>query len=215
MSKSVEAHYKGQIVSARDLPTGCQQQCSLVVPTVRATISDRTERQAPQKKPTKRPEREGRSGQPAPRSAFPARCGDRRPAADDPDPAPATAPDGGHRWPGHRLRDHPLPPRRGSPCPLHRIHIRLSHPVESRWLPHHLGCGPRCEAGAKSKQAILSVTLHHHPQGQRCICRERDTERVLQCQVLRCQERTRRNFVIDQGQGASPRQWSARRRPPP
>jgi hypothetical protein len=36
MSKSVEAHYKGQIVSARDLPAGCQQQCSLVVPTVRA-----------------------------------------------------------------------------------------------------------------------------------------------------------------------------------
>ena len=36
MSKSVGAHYKGQIVSARDLPTGCQQQCSLVVPTVRA-----------------------------------------------------------------------------------------------------------------------------------------------------------------------------------
>ena len=28
--------YKGQIVSARDLPTGCQQRCSLVVPTVRA-----------------------------------------------------------------------------------------------------------------------------------------------------------------------------------
>ena len=26
----------GQIVSARDLPIGCQQQCSLVVPTVRA-----------------------------------------------------------------------------------------------------------------------------------------------------------------------------------
>jgi hypothetical protein len=36
MSNSVEAHYKGQIVSARDPPTGCQQQCSLVVPTVRA-----------------------------------------------------------------------------------------------------------------------------------------------------------------------------------
>ena len=36
MSSSVEAHYKGQIVSARDPPTGCQQQCSLVVPTVRA-----------------------------------------------------------------------------------------------------------------------------------------------------------------------------------
>ena len=36
MSKSVEAHYRGQIVSARDLPTGCQQRCSLVVPTVRA-----------------------------------------------------------------------------------------------------------------------------------------------------------------------------------
>ena len=29
-------HCKGQILSARDLPTGCQQQCSLVVPTVRA-----------------------------------------------------------------------------------------------------------------------------------------------------------------------------------
>ena len=36
MSKSVEAHRKSQIGSARDLPTGCQQQCSLVVPTVRA-----------------------------------------------------------------------------------------------------------------------------------------------------------------------------------
>jgi hypothetical protein len=53
MSKSVEAHYKGQIVSARELPTGCQQRCSLVVPTVRATISDRSERQSPQKQPTR------------------------------------------------------------------------------------------------------------------------------------------------------------------
>ena len=58
MSKSVEAHYKGQIVSARDLPTGCQQQCSLVVPTVRAP-RHLTEPSAkpPQKQPTKRPER--------------------------------------------------------------------------------------------------------------------------------------------------------------
>ena len=39
------------------------------------------------------------------------------------------------------------------------------------------------------------------PKARRCICIERDTERVLQCQVLRCQERARRNFVIDQGQG--------------
>ena len=72
MSKSVEAHYKGQIVSARDLPTGCQQQCSLLVPTVRAPRHV-TEPSAkpPQKQPTKRPEREGRRGQPAPRSAFP------------------------------------------------------------------------------------------------------------------------------------------------
>ena len=72
MSKSVEAHYKGQIVSARDLPTGCQQQCSLLVPTVRAP-RHLTEPSAkpPQKQPTKRPEREGRRGQPAPRSAFP------------------------------------------------------------------------------------------------------------------------------------------------
>lgn len=30
--------------------------------------------------------------------------------------------------------------------------------------------------------------------------RVRDTERVLQCQVLRCQERATRNFVIDQGE---------------
>ena len=42
-------HCKGQILSARDLPTGCQQQCSLVVPTVRATTSDRTERQVTSK----------------------------------------------------------------------------------------------------------------------------------------------------------------------
>ena len=39
------------------------------------------------------------------------------------------------------------------------------------------------------------------PRPKGCICLERDTERVLQCQVLRCQERARRNFVIDQGQG--------------
>jgi len=36
MSKSVAAYDKGLIVSARDLPTRCRQQCSLVVPTVRA-----------------------------------------------------------------------------------------------------------------------------------------------------------------------------------
>ena len=29
--------------------------------------------------------------------------------------------------------------------------------------------------------------------------RARDTERVLQCQVLRCQEPATRNFVINQG----------------
>ena len=38
------------------------------------------------------------------------------------------------------------------------------------------------------------------PKARRCICIERDTERVLQCQVLRCQERGTRNFVIDQGE---------------
>ena len=38
------------------------------------------------------------------------------------------------------------------------------------------------------------------PKAKGCICIERDTGRVLQCQVLRCQERARRNFVIDQGQ---------------
>jgi hypothetical protein len=63
MSKSVEAYYKGQIVSARDLPTGCQQQCSLVVPTVRAPRHlTEPSAKSPQKQPTKRPERERRAG---------------------------------------------------------------------------------------------------------------------------------------------------------
>jgi hypothetical protein len=57
----------------------------------------------------------------------------------------------------------------------------------------------RAASWRKPKLAIMSVTLHQ--QAKRCICIERDTERVLQCQVLRCQERARRNFVIDQGQG--------------
>ena len=64
MSKSVETHYKGQIVSARDLPTGCQQQCSLVVPTVRAPrCLTEPSAKSPQKQPTKRPEREPSAGQ--------------------------------------------------------------------------------------------------------------------------------------------------------
>ena len=72
ISKSVEAHDKGQIVSARDLPTGCQQQCSLVIPTVRAPrCLTEPSAKSHQKQPTKRPEREGRRGQPAPGSAFP------------------------------------------------------------------------------------------------------------------------------------------------
>jgi hypothetical protein len=70
-------HCKGQILSARDLPTGCQQQCSLVVPTVRATTSHRIERQVTSKQPTKRPEREGRCGQPA-QISLPAATADHR-----------------------------------------------------------------------------------------------------------------------------------------
>ena len=103
-----DPHCKGQIVSARDLPTGCQQQCSLVVPTVRATTSDRTERQVTSKAADEAtgPRRSTRSA--STRISLPARGGHRRPAADDPDPAPASAPGGGHRWPAHRLRDHPL-----------------------------------------------------------------------------------------------------------
>ena len=61
---------------------------------------------------------------------------------------------------------------------------------------------PARRSWRKSKQAISEchafITI---PEAKRCICLERDTERVLQCQVLRCQERARRNFVIDQGQG--------------
>src|SRR5688572_31920598 len=50
---------QGRIVSARDLPTGCQQQCSLVVPTVRAPrYLTEPSAKSPQKQPTKRPERE-------------------------------------------------------------------------------------------------------------------------------------------------------------
>jgi hypothetical protein len=54
---------QGPIVSARDLPTGCQQQCSLVAPTVRAPrclIEPRAK--SHQKQPTKRPEREPSAG---------------------------------------------------------------------------------------------------------------------------------------------------------
>ena len=36
------------------------------------------------------------------------------------------------------------------------------------------------------------------PVANRCISMVRDTEGVLQCQVLRCQVRATRNFVIDQ-----------------
>jgi hypothetical protein len=99
---------KGQIVSARDLPTGCQQQCSLVVPTVRATTSDRTERQVTSKAADEATGTRRSTRSASTRISLPARGGHRRPAADDPDPAPVTAPGGGHRWPGHRLRDHPL-----------------------------------------------------------------------------------------------------------
>jgi hypothetical protein len=62
--------YKGQIVSARDLPTGCQQQCSLVVPTVRAPrcLTDRAPSHIRSSRRSDR--REGRRGQPAPGSAF-------------------------------------------------------------------------------------------------------------------------------------------------
>ena len=38
------------------------------------------------------------------------------------------------------------------------------------------------------------------PEANRCIWVVRNTKRVLQCQVLRCQERATRNFVIDQGE---------------
>jgi hypothetical protein len=103
-SKSLEAHYMGQIVGARDLPTGCQQQCSLVVPTVRAPRhltepSAKSPQSSRQATGTRRSTRSAST-----RISLPARCSDRRPAADDPDTAPGV----GHRWPVHRLRDHPL-----------------------------------------------------------------------------------------------------------
>ncbi len=85
---------------------------------------------------------------------------------------------------------------------LHRIHIRLSHLWTEPLAASPSWLRPALRSWRKSKLAILSVTLHHpSPRPKGCICIERDTGRVLQCQVLRCQERARRNFVIDQGQG--------------
>lgn len=72
---------------------------------------------------------------------------------------------------------------------------------ENRWLPQHLGCGPRGEAGESQSWRSWVSCFITIPKAKRCICIERDTEGVLQCQVLRCQERASRNFVIDQGQG--------------
>jgi hypothetical protein len=76
--------------------------------STRATTSDRTERQVTSKAADEATGTRRSTRSASTRISLPARCSDRRPAADDPDPAPATAPGGGHRWPGHRLRDHPL-----------------------------------------------------------------------------------------------------------
>ena len=132
-------HRKGQIVSARDLPTGCQQQCSLVVPTVRATTSDRTERQVTPKAADEATGTRRSTRSACTRISLPARCSDRRPAADDPDPAPATAPGGGHRWPGHRPRDHPLRVSR-------MVAANATHPTATgtRTIPGSTGRGDRC-----------------------------------------------------------------------
>ena len=76
--------------------------------STRATTSDRTERQVTSKAADEATGTRRSTRSASTRISLPARCSERRPAADDPDPAPATAPGGGHRWPGHRLRDHPL-----------------------------------------------------------------------------------------------------------
>jgi hypothetical protein len=47
-------------------------------------------------------------------------------------------------------------------------------------------------------QSVHASSLLPRPTG--AIWVVRNTERVLQCQVLRCQERATRNFVIDQGE---------------
>jgi hypothetical protein len=83
MSKSVEAHLQGPD-SERQGPTNRMSaaKCSLVVPTVRAPrFLTEPSAKSPQKQPMKRPEREGRRGQPAPGSAFPrdAAIADQRP----------------------------------------------------------------------------------------------------------------------------------------
>ena len=75
--------------------------------STRATTSDRTERQVTSEAAAKRPEREGRRGQPAPGSAFPrdAATADQRLMTRT---LPLPSLGGGRRWPVHRLRDHPL-----------------------------------------------------------------------------------------------------------
>jgi hypothetical protein len=74
MSKSVEPVTRA-IVRTRDLPTGCQQQCSLVVPTVRAPrCLTEPSAKSHQKQATKRPEREGSTRSASTRISLPARC---------------------------------------------------------------------------------------------------------------------------------------------
>ena len=58
-------------------------------------------------------------------------------------------------------------------------------------------------AGPPAKSSAGDLECHASspsPMPTGCICIVRETEGVLQCQVLRCQERARRNFVIDQGE---------------
>jgi hypothetical protein len=63
--------------------------------------------------------------------------------------------------------------------------------MEIRWLPWLI------RSGAASAMSGSSGT-RHPADADRRVRIVRDTQRVLQCQVLRCQEQATRNFAIDE-----------------
>jgi hypothetical protein len=77
-------------------------------------------------------------------------------------------------------------------------------PVEGR--VDKLSAHPLLQRRWRLADQVRLPSAYRHPsiggtsKATGCSCSVRDTERVLQCQVLRCQERATRNFVIDQGE---------------
>jgi hypothetical protein len=171
MSKSVEAHLQGP-ESERQGPTNRMSAAmfSGSPHSTRATTSDRTERQVTSKAADEATGTRRSTRSASTRISLPARCSDRRPAADDPDPAPATAPGGGHRWPGHRLRDHPLR--------VSRMIAASATPPNSatgtRTIPGSTRRGDRCgQVGGSGRRRNLCAPLRfglHRPGHELTAC---------------------------------------------